>query len=151
MKTKIYTLLLLLLNASLQLNSQSIMLGSVNSNEQTLNQIKAFESQYLNGKVYLHVTVSNNTETRTLAVERSLDATNFEVIGYIKLYGTTVPNVLAYYFTDESPVIANLYYRLSYSDNFNEAVNSETINVFPIGENIEPAGYIVTPLYCYKE
>jgi hypothetical protein len=151
MKTKIYTLLLLFYTASLQLNSQSLMLSSANTNEQKLSYIKAFESKYLNGKVYLHITVNNNTETRTLAVERSLDATHFEVIGYIKCYGTTIPDDITYYFTDESPVMANLYYRLSCYDNSNEADYGETIKVVPVGENITPSGFTVTPYYCYKE
>jgi hypothetical protein len=152
MKTIIYVLPFLLLNASLQLHSQSLLLSSVNANEQKLSCIKAFESKYLDGKVYLHVTVNNNTETRTLEVERSVDATHFEVVGYIKLYGSPTTNDLAYYFTDESPVISNLYYRLTYNVGSDEPVYSETINVVPVSKKIaEPSGYIVTPLYCYKE
>ena len=143
--------MLLLLNASLRLNSQSLMLSPVNSGEPALSQVKAFESKYLNDKVYLHITVNNNTETRTLSVERSLDATHFETIGYIKCYGTSTKNDIDYYFIDESPVIANLYYRLSCYTNSNEAVYGETINVVPIGKNVAPSGFTVSPLYCYKE
>ncbi len=150
MRLTIYTFILLLLNASLQLNSQSLMLSTVNSNEQKLSHIKAFDSKYLNGKVYLHITVNNNTETRTLAVERSLDAAQFEVIGYIKCYGTASRNDIAYYFTDESPIVANLYYRLLCYNNSNEIAYSETINVIPVGKSTAPSGFTVTPLYCYK-
>ncbi len=136
MKKTIYTLLLLLISASVfQANSQTAILSPVNPDEQKVTHIKAFEYRYINSKVYLHITVNGNTETKIVAVERSLDATNYEVIGYIKIYGTTAQIDLAYYFTDESPMVAYLYYRLSDYSNYNEPVYSETISVIPIDEN----------------
>lgn len=145
MKTKIYILLILLISASFfRASSQTAMLSPENQNEQKLAYIKGIESRFMNNNVYLHFTVTGNTETRIVTVERSLDATNFEVIGYIKIYGTAVQVDLAYYFTDESPVASNLYYRLSdYSFN-NKPVYSETINVIPIDENKTPETIVST-------
>ncbi|MGD0710822.1 MAG: hypothetical protein ABR968_06530 [Bacteroidales bacterium] len=132
MKTIIYTLFFLLISASLQLNSQTAMLSPVNSNEQRVAHVKAIESRYYEGKVYLHITVNGNTETQVLAIERSLDAKNYEVIGFITINGNNAQFDLAYYFTDESPVIANLYYRLSGNSLSNEQVYSEITDVTPI-------------------
>ena len=136
MKKIIYTLFFLLFSASaFQANSQNIILNPENSMDQKAMHIKSLESKYFEGKVYLHITVSGNTETKIWAVERSLDATNFEAIGFIKINGVTVQNDIAYYFTDELPVIANLYYRLTdYSFHFKPAY-SETTSVIPIDEN----------------
>jgi hypothetical protein len=135
MKTIIYTLFFLLISASLQVNSQTSMLIPVNSNEQKVTHIKTIETKYFNGKVYLHITVNGNTETKIVAVERSIDAKNYEVIGYITITGTPAQIDLAYYFTDELPVAANLYYRLSGNTINNEPVYSETLSVTPIDEN----------------
>jgi len=132
MKTIISAMLYLLISPPLLVNSQTALLSSVNSNEQKITHVKAFESKYVDGKVYLYLTVNGNTETQVLAVERSLDANNYTVIGYITINGNNAKIDLAYYFTDESPVIANLYYRLSgYSLSY-EQVYSETLNVTPI-------------------
>lgn len=136
MKKLIQTLLLLFISTCVfHANSQTALMSPVYPGEQKITHVKAFESRYLNGKVYLHITVNGNTETKIVAVERSLDAKNFEVIGYIKIYGTPYLVDLAYYFTDESPVAANLFYRLSdYSVN-NEPAYSETKNIIPMDEN----------------
>ena len=144
MKTKIYTLLLLLISASLRVNSQTSMLNPVNSNEQKITHVKGVESKYVDGKVYLHITVNGNTENQVLAVERSLDAKNYTVIGYITINGNNAQFDLAYYFTDESPVTANLYYRLSGNAINNESVYSETVSVTPIDENKAPSDIIIT-------
>lgn len=145
MKNLIYTLLFLLFSAPVfQAKSQTATLCTANSIEQNATQVKSIESKYFNGKVYLHFTINGNIETKTVAVERSLDATNYEVIGYIKIYGTNVLCDLAYYFTDESPVSANLYYRLSdYSLN-NEPAYSETTSVTPIDETKAPSDIVTT-------
>ena len=50
------------------------MLSPVNLNEQKATHIKAIETKYFNGKVYLHITVNSNTETKMAAIERSIDA-----------------------------------------------------------------------------
>jgi hypothetical protein len=107
-------------------------MSSRNSNAQRITNIKAIESRYFEGKVYLHLTVNGNTETKILAVERSLDGKNYEVIGYIEIHGNNAKMDLAYYFTDESPIVANLYYRLSGNTINNEPVYSETLSVTPI-------------------
>lgn len=136
MKNITYTLFFLLFSASVfQANSQTAMLSPENSNEQKIAHIKTFKSKYIEGKVYMHIIVNGNTETKTLVIERSLDAINFEVIGYINVIGTNAQIDIAYYFKDESPVIANLYYRLSdYSFN-NQPIYSEIISVVPVDEN----------------
>lgn len=139
MKNIIHTLLFLLISASaFQANSQTVFISSANPAEQKITYIKTFESRYFNNKVYLHITATGNTETKIVAVERSLDATNFEVIGYIKIYGTSVQADLAYFFTDESPVVANLYYRLSVYSFYNEPAYSQTVDVMPIDKNKAP-------------
>jgi len=149
MKNLIYTLLFLLFSAPVfQVKSQTETLYTANSIGQNATQVKSIGSKYFNGKVYLHFTINGNTETKTVAVERSLDATNYEVIGYIKIYGTNVLCDLAYYFTDESPVSANLYYRLSdYSFN-NEPVYSETISVTPIDKTKVPNDMVLVAPIC---
>lgn len=145
MKTKIYILFFLLISTSgFRANSQTAMLNPANTEEQKITTVKAFESRYFNNKVYLHLTINGNTTTKFLAVERSLDATHFEVIGYIKIYGTSVQADLAYYFTDESPVAANLYYRLTDYSNFNEPVYSETTSIIPVDENKAPNSSLTT-------
>ncbi|MFH0865333.1 MAG: hypothetical protein V1904_04015 [Bacteroidota bacterium] len=139
MKTKIYTLLFLLISFSFyRAVSQTALPSRVNADEKKITSVKSFESRYINGKVYLHVTVNGNTETKIVAIERSLDATNYEVIGYMKIYGTNVLSDLAYYFTDELPVAANLYYRLSDYSVFNEPGYSEIISVIPVDESKTP-------------
>ena len=136
MKTKTYTLLFLLISASvLQANSQTAMMSSGDPIEQKVTHLKSFESRYFEGKVYLHITVNGNTETKTVAVERSLDATHFEMAGYIIIYGTTVQTNLAYYFNEEPPVFTKLYYRLADYTYYNSPVYSETINVITTDEN----------------
>jgi hypothetical protein len=144
MKTKIYILFFLLICASFQVNSQTVIMSSGDSNAQRITNIKALESRYFDGKVYLHLTVNGNTETKILAVERSLDGKNYEVIGYIEIHGNNAKMDLAYYFTDESPVVANLYYRLSGYTDFNEPIYSETINVIPVDKNKTISGLITT-------
>jgi hypothetical protein len=145
MKTIIYTLLLLLISIfAFQVNSQTVLLSLENSDEQKVTHIKAIESKYFNGKVYLHITMNGNTETKIVAVERSLDAKNYEVIGYITIIGTPAQLDLAYYFTDESPVAANLFYRLSGNTINNEPVYSETLSVTPIDENKAPSDILTT-------
>jgi hypothetical protein len=145
MKTKIFTLLFLLISAAvLQVNSQTALVGAVNPDWKTITNVKTFESRYADGKVFLHITINGNTVTKFVAVERSLDATNYEVIGFIKIYGTDSQSNLAYYFNDESPVAANLYYRLSYYSCCDEPVYGESISVIPVNENKTPAGSITT-------
>jgi hypothetical protein len=144
MKTIMYTLLLFLISASLQLNSQTAMLSPVNSSEQKVTHVKAIDSRYYEGKVYLHITVNGNTEKQILAIERSLDAENYAVIGYITINGNNAQFDLAYYFTDESPEVANLYYRLSGNSLYNEQVYSETVSVTPIDENKAPSDILTT-------
>jgi len=145
MKKIIYASLFLLFSSSVfQANSQTALLNLGNSNEEKVTFVKTFESKYFNGKVYLHLTINGNTETKIVAIERSLDATNYEVIGYVKIYGTSAQIDLAYYFTDESPVSANLYYRLSdYSSN-NEHAYSEITSIIPIDENKVETGTLTT-------
>jgi hypothetical protein len=153
MKTKIYILFFLLISAfSIQANSQTAMLNPLNPVEQKLTPVKAFESRYVNGKVFLHITVNGNTETKIVAIERSLDATHFEVIGFIKVYGSPYPIDLAYYFTDESPVVSNLYYRLSYTSpsSYYDSYYSDTISVIPIEENRMLDGTLASKLNPVK-
>jgi hypothetical protein len=144
MKTIIYTLLFLLIGTSFHVNSQNAILSTVYSDEQKITNVKAIKSKYYEGRVYLHITVNGNTETQILAVERSLDAINYEVIGYITIAGVPTQMDLAYYFTDKSPVVANLYYRLSNHPSYNEQVYSETISVTPIDDYKTPSGNIAT-------
>jgi hypothetical protein len=145
MKAKIYILLFLLFSAAvLQVNSQTVSMNAVDPDGQTITTVKAFESRYFDGKVYLHVTVNGNTETYFVAVERSIDAKNFEIIGYVKIYGTDIQSDLAYYFTDESPVSFNLYYRIVDNSNFNEPAYSETLCVIPMCENKIPSTPLTT-------
>jgi hypothetical protein len=95
--------------------------------------------------------VNGNTETKTVAVERSLDATNYEVIGYVTIIGNNVTVDLAYYFTDELPVLANLYYRLSeYSQN-NEANYSETTSVIPIEKTRAATDMVLVIPVCNED
>ncbi|MDD5571259.1 MAG: hypothetical protein PHD97_08915 [Bacteroidales bacterium] len=136
MKTKIHTLLFLLISIfAFNAVSQTADLNPENSKGQNIAHIKAIKGIYLDGKVYLHIHVNGNTETRILAVESSLDAIKFEVIGYLNINGTTATTDIAYYFTDESPVAEYSYYRLSYYSIYGELVCSETINVISIDEN----------------
>jgi hypothetical protein len=136
MKIKIFALLILLMNtAVLQVSSQPAIPSTVNPGEQKIASVKTFESKYIASKVYLHIKVNGNNETKMLAIERSLDETNYEVIGFIKLIGTDVQCDLSYYFTDESPVSSQLYYRLSDYSDYNEPCHSETICVIPIDKN----------------
>ena len=121
-----------------QADSQTPQVNLGNSNENQITFIKAFESKYFNDVVYLHITVNGNTKTNFVAVERSLDAVTYEVIGYIKVYGTDVKCDLAYYFTDKSPGIFNLFYRLSDYSTPNEPSYSETLNVIPANEHNTP-------------
>lgn len=144
MKTKIYTLLFLIISAvSFRAYSQNALPSPESNSEQGIASVKSFESRYINGKVYLHATVNGNTETKIVTVERSLDAANFEVIGYIKIYGTDVSCNLAYYFTDESPVKTNLYYRLSDYTLYNEPAYSETVVVIPVDEYKTPVTVVL--------
>jgi len=154
MKTIIYTMLFLLISASFRVNSQNAILSNEYSNEQKVTPIKAIETKYFNSKVYLHITINGNTETQILAVERSLDATNYEVIGHITIYGTPAQINIAYYFTDESPVVANLYYRLSSHSFNNESVYTEALSVTPIDDYKTPSDIITTapiPPICNEE
>lgn len=145
MKTKICTLLLLLISAaSFNSYSQTALPSSGNNSEQGITSIKSFESKYVNGKIYLHATVNGNTETKALAVERSIDGANYEVIGYIKMIGTNVQCNLSYYFTDESPVKTNLYYRFSDYTLYNEPAYSETLLVIPVDEIKTPEPIVLT-------
>lgn len=152
MKNIICTLLFLLFSASVfQANSQTALLNLGNSNEEKVTYIKAFESKYFNGKVYLALTINGNTETKIVAIERSLDATNYEVMGYIKIYGTDVKADLAYYFTDESPVSANLYYRLSDFSSMNKPAYSETISVMPVNKSQTPVNNNIKTITLSEE
>lgn len=67
-------MLFLLISASFRVNSQNAILSNEYSNEQKVTPIKAIETKYFNGKVYLHITVNSNTETKMAAIERSIDA-----------------------------------------------------------------------------
>ncbi len=145
MKTKIQILIFLIISAFFfHAFSQTALPGAVYQNEQNMTYIKSFESRYLSNKMYLHITVNGNTETKMVAVERSIDGINYEVIGYVKMIGTNIQCNLAYYFTDESPVLSNLYYRLSDYSIYDEPVYSEIISVIPIDENKTATGIIIT-------
>lgn len=147
MKKIIYILLFLLFSSSaFQANSQTsaLNLSPVNPDERKITIIKSFESRFVEGKVYLHITVNGNTETNFVAVERSLDATNYEVIGYVKIYGTEVPCNLTYYFTDDSPGTFNLFYRLTDYSISNAPAYSETLGVIPANEIEIPSGINTT-------
>ena len=146
MKKLIRALIFIVLTASVfQANSQTVILDPEDSNLQKITHITTIESRYYEGKVYLHLTVNGNTETQTVAIERSLDAMNYEVIGFVTIFGVKVHGNIAYYYTDNSPVIANLYYRLSFNT-LAESAYSKTINIIPIDiskTNIDVA--IATP------
>jgi hypothetical protein len=134
MKTKVTIIFFLLVAASLRVNAQGSMLSSANQDEQGMSYIKAINGVYNDAKVYLHITVNRCTQTRTLAVERSIDDKNYKVIGLITIKGDSAKFNLAYYFTDNSPVTANLYYRLTDYSVANDPVSSETASVIPVGE-----------------
>lgn len=148
MKNIVYILLFFLLSTSVfRVNSQTVMLIPFDSNDQKVTHIKEFKSKYIDGIVYMNITICGNTKTNLLAIERSLDATSFEVIGYVKVIGIPVQDDIAYYFTDKMPVIANLYYRLKGYSYSNDPVYSETIGVIPIDEFIIPPDIIaITPV-----
>lgn len=149
MKNRFYIILFLLMSIpAFKVNSQTIMLNPEDSNLQKVIHIKTITSRYFNGKVYLHLTINGNTKNQIVAVERSLDATNYEVIGFIKIYGVNVPGDIAYYFTDKSPIKANLYYRLSIDPLNNGPVYSETMSVTPIDEYKAPTGIAPATPVC---
>jgi hypothetical protein len=152
MKNLIYILLFILITTPVfKANSQTSILNPVIQNQQNVTHVKEIDSKYFNSKVYLHFTVNGNTETKTVAVERSLDATNYEVIGYVTIIGNNVTVDLAYYFTDELPVLANLYYRLSeYSQN-NEANYSETTSVIPIEKTKAATDMVLVIPVCNED
>ena len=83
----------------------------------------------------MHIIVNGNIETKTLSVERSHDAINFEAIGNITLIGTPALFDLVYYFIDEVPGIGNVYYRISGNFYNNELVYTEIINIISKSKN----------------
>jgi len=149
MKTKIYILFFLLISATYSY-SQATLLNAAGSNEQKIPNIKKIECRYNKDKVYLHITVNSDTTSKILFVERSLDASYYEKIGYIKINGNSLHADIGYYFIDESPLKANLYYRLSYYPAANKPSYSEIANVFPVDVNITPSSYLAVTSFSNR-
>ena len=144
MKAKLYTVIILLIvSCSTRVNSQAANLNPGNPSGQNVSHVKSFESKYFNSQVFLHLVVNGNTESKIVEVDRSLDAEHFEVIGFIRIYGTSVQADLAYYFTDESPLFTNIYYRLSDYSDPNNPEYSEILEVIPKDINKTPATNLV--------
>lgn len=116
MKTKIYTLLLLLLGVSLQVNSQTSLLTSVNSSEKKGTSIRDIDRGNFDDKPYRHTSVNGSMETNLLVLERLIDTANYKAIKYLYIDDTSIQFERAYYF-------------------HNEQVYNETIKVNPIDEN----------------
>jgi len=101
MKTKIYTLLLLILGVSLQVNSQTSLLTSVNSYERKGTSIRDIDKGNFDDKSYRHTSVNGTMETNMLVLERLTDTANFKTIKYVYIDDTSVQFERAYYFRHE--------------------------------------------------
>jgi hypothetical protein len=99
------------------------------SQSQNLENIKSIDAKYFADKVFLHILVNGITENKTLIIERSIDGTNFELIGTIACIGCQTKADIAYYFTDDTPLASNAYYRVVNYTDYNQPYYSESVIV----------------------
>jgi hypothetical protein len=127
---KIIFVIMLLASQNLLFAQDSEEFSLIANQTRNFNNIKSIDAKCSAGKVFLHIRTIGITENKTLAVERSLDGINFELIGTIHCIGCAAMVEIAYYFTDEAPLDSKIYYRLvNYTEN-NQASYSDCISVF---------------------
>jgi hypothetical protein len=91
--------------------------------------IKSISAKYKEGRVYLMIFFKGIKNDRYYVVKRSVDGNNFETIGGIKSYGTSVPVEMMCSFTDNYPVYSFIYYKIVYYTGDNDSLYSETVGV----------------------
>ena len=112
----------------------SIPIASISQNVQldaNLKSITSFKGKFVDGKVYLKVTVNGIKEDTYFFVERSIDGTSYQKIASIKIYGSLLSCNLLYCYTDSHPVQLNSYYRVSQVNN-NEYSSSDVLMIIPV-------------------
>ncbi|MFH1319277.1 MAG: hypothetical protein ABII90_01300 [Bacteroidota bacterium] len=80
--------------------------------EDTINNIREFNSRYYEGKVYVNCVVENDTKNGIFVLERAGYDMDFEAVGFKKRIGTKVKMRLLYSLIDEKPFPGNVYYRI---------------------------------------
>ncbi|MBK7867397.1 MAG: T9SS type A sorting domain-containing protein [Ignavibacteriales bacterium] len=88
----------------------------------------SFSATALNGKVDLAWQTASETNNKGFEIERSLDNTNFSVVGYVDGRGTTTQTSV-YNFSDKFDVNGTVYYRLKQIDFDGTTALSNTIEV----------------------
>jgi hypothetical protein len=71
----------------------------------------SFKAKAVEGKVYLHWLVKNETESGLFIIERSKNNKDFERVGTKHGVGTLIKDPIAYYYTDHQPNLES-YYRI---------------------------------------
>ena len=86
-----------------------------------------FESQFLDGQVYLRWQTELEKKPKGFEIERSSDGESYEPIG--KISGKTRTNKQQYRYRDVLPLPGQLYYRLRLVDAAGESSYSDIITV----------------------
>jgi hypothetical protein len=87
----------------------------------------SFKATINTGKAYLAWTAKHLREDGLFIIYRSEDGVNFENIGSKAGVGVPVPTAIAYYFTDPSPTVEKMHYKLLFISKSNTFVMSDKI------------------------
>lgn len=122
----------LILAASCFSSAQSLELlpeGSNQFSKDTVAEMKSFSAQYNSGNIYLKWVVSKEKYDGIYVIYRSADGENFVRIGFKKGIGVPIDKDIAYFFTDNEPVLGNSYYKILFIGDDKSYLDSSRIEI----------------------
>jgi hypothetical protein len=108
------------------------------------NAISSFSPVYNNGKTFIRWLVTNDEKDGIFIIERSLDGTEFEALGFKDRVGSPLCVNLFYSFIDEAPTAGQNYYRIMSVGTDQTYTYSDVVRVRTDVQNNTPPGTSAT-------
>mgnify|MGYP000865162389 FL=1 len=104
------------------------------------NAISSFSPVYNNGKTFIRWLVTNDEKDGIFIIERSVDGTEFEALGFKDRVGSPLCVNLFYSFIDEAPAAGQNYYRIMSVGTDQTYTYSDVVRVRTDVQNDTPPG-----------
>lgn len=127
----IISLLGLMAGANAQSNAKTIFRygEEVLIRPDTIAQPKKLTAKANSGKIYLGWSVANSCKRGMYVIERSVNGSDYEVIGFKKSVAGSEYLQLSYYFTDQEPVGGKASYKVTHIAEDNTYFEFEPVTV----------------------
>jgi len=126
------------ISAQLDQNNTVFSTSSLNTSSPLFN---GFESQALEGNVYLKWYVKDKNNSKIYLVERSKDGISFEITSVLKETGGKYDIEILDCFVDKNPIMGYSYYRIAVSDEFGNKEYSPVNLVYNEASNSKESLY----------